>query len=69
MTKQEAARVLDILNIAYPTAFSRMTKSERMIQFRLWSTMFQGEDFEAVVAVLYACIERNKFPPTVADIK
>ena len=69
MTKQEAARVLDILNIAYPTAFSRMTKSERMIQFRLWSTMFQGEDFEAVIAALYACIDINKFPPTVADIK
>lgn len=69
MTEQEVAKVLDILNVAYPSAFSRMSNEGKRAQFELWNAMFKQENPEAVVAALYASIEGNRYPPTVADIK
>lgn len=69
MTEKETAMVLDILNIAYPNAFSRMSEAEKKAQFQLWLKMFENENARIVLTALYASIEGNKYPPTVADIK
>lgn len=70
MTKDETAKILHILKVAYPAFYSKMRPADMVDTVSLWSTMFSEERFGVVQAAVYDLIQTHTgYPPEIADVK
>ena len=71
MDKQQAYRVLAMLQANYPDSFRGMSKEAAQIKVELWADMFADEPFEVVAAAAKAFMatDTKGFMPAVGQIK
>lgn len=68
MNKKEALQILAIMQAAYPN-FYKGTKEEAMGTVSVWCMQFHDVPAEIVLMAVHKLIGRNKFPPTVSEVK
>lgn len=68
MNKKEALQILAIMQAAYPN-FYKGTKEEAMGTVSVWCMQFHNMPAEIVLMAVHKLIGRNKFPPTVSEVK
>ena len=71
MTKEDAAKVLAILRVAYPTFYRDITKADAEAAINLWVEIFAEDDGQAVAAAVKAMIatRTSNFPPVIGEVK
>lgn len=67
MTRDETAKLLAIINSAYPTTFKVENKKQTL---DTWAWLLGDYDYKAIGLALktYIQVEGNKFPPSVAEL-
>lgn len=70
MTKQEAAKLMAIIEVAYP-AYYRNEPQKKIEAVNLWGEMFADDDTSIVVAAVksYMAGDTKGFPPSIGQIK
>jgi len=70
MTLEETGKVMDILELAYPLYYSKLTEKKKQAALKLWASMFADDDSKFVLAAVQALIvSENKYPPNIGDVK
>lgn len=71
MTKQETARIIDILQTIYPDSFKQMSKEGIITAINVWSIVFAEDPIAEVQAAVLAHIAKDtsRFMPTPGVIK
>lgn len=71
MTAQESSKILTILKGAYPRFYKDMTRDEVAVTIRLWTRMFEGDEYHLVAAAVetYIASDEDGFPPSIGAIK
>lgn len=69
MTREETIVILKILKTSYPNFYKDMSKEDMMNTIALWSEMFENDDISLVKVSVKELVQKNKFPPSIADIK
>ena len=69
MNKMETARIMAVLETAYPNFYAKKSAEERTNALALWTDMFQDVPLSAVAIAIKALIATLKFPPTIAEVK
>lgn len=71
MTLEETAKIMDILEIAYPQFYRSFTDRKKLEAAELWAAMFADDDALIVAAAVKAFIaaDRRGFPPHIGAIK
>lgn len=68
MNRQEAAQLLELIELAYPFVYKNMDDRRRLATVRMWAASFPQVPYP----VIQECFNRyrleNRYPPTVADI-
>lgn len=68
MNKVDVARVLSILEVAYPNAYRDMDDTKKMAVSVLWERRFSSLPAELVFSAVEELVGKSKFPPSVADV-
>lgn len=71
MTVAQMGQVMDVLTIAYPQFYRRQSDEERTKALILWTSMFDAEPVELVVAAVKALVatKEDDWPPTIGAVK
>jgi hypothetical protein len=71
MTKQETAKILSVIKLAYPHSFKDLSKSEMPMMVELWHDQFKGDTYHDVDIAVRAFISTSKdgYPPSIGQIK
>lgn len=69
MTRIETAKILAVLTAAYPNHYKNLTSEEAKGVVTVWSLQFRDIPADIVFIALNKAIAKNKFPPTIAEIK
>lgn len=68
MTHEEAAKLLAMIKVAYPTAYRDMDKDMAMATVNMWHKTFPDVPYPIIEMAFERYRRANKFAPTVADI-
>ena len=69
MNKAEIGRVLAILEVAYPNYFKELDATKKYAMGVLWERNFKEIPADIMFVAVDEWISKNKFPPSVAEIK
>lgn len=69
MTQVETAKILAVLTAAYPNTYKSMTPKEAEAAVLVWAGQFADIEYDIVFMALQKAISKNKFPPTVSDVR
>lgn len=69
MNRTETIQTLNILNAAYPRAFSGLSAKEKQAQVEIWHFAFKDESAAIIINALREYVLTNKYPPTIAGLK
>lgn len=69
MTREETAKLLEILRVAYPKHYKDMTKADASKTVNLYHSRLKDYPTALVIEALNAYIDENEYPPTIAGIK
>lgn len=69
MNRTETIQTLNILNAAYPHAFSGLSAKEKQAQVEIWHFAFKDESAAIIINALREYVLTNKYPPTIAGLK
>ena len=68
MNKQEAAKLLSIIKLSYPTAYRDIDKETATATVNMWAMSFPDVPYPIMEQGFNHYRLRNKFPPTVAEM-
>ena len=68
MTREEAAKFLAIVKVAYPTSYKDMDKTMAEATVNMWHSTFPDVPYLIMEMAFDKYRKANKFAPTVADI-
>lgn len=68
MTTGETEKALEILSLAYPSAFEGMTRTKLAATAKLWHKALAKYSWERVEAAVNDYILTNEYPPTIAGL-
>lgn len=68
MTKAEVAKIMTVLQVAYPRYYAGQSEEEKRQAISLWHMMLEEHSYELVQQAVKSVIATNKFPPTVAEV-
>lgn len=69
MDKNDVRGLLEILRVAYPKAYSGLSREEAGALVNLYYRHFKDSPADVVATALDSYIEANEFPPTIAGLK
>lgn len=69
MIRTETAKILAVLTAAYPNCYKNLTPEEAKGVVAVWYLQFEEIPADIVFMALNKAIAKNKFPPTIAEIK
>ena len=68
MNKQEAAKLLSLIKLSYPTAYRDIDKETASATVSMWAMSFPDVPYPIMEQGFNHYRLRNKFPPTVAEM-
>ena len=68
MTKQEAAKLLSLIKLSYPTAYRDIDKETANATVMMWASSFPDVPYVIMEQAFNHFRMVSKFPPTVADM-
>ena len=68
MNKQEAAKLLSLIKLSYPTAYRDIDKDTANATVNMWASSFPEVPYQIMEQAFNHYRMRNKFPPTVAEM-
>lgn len=68
MNKQEAAQLLELIELAYPYVYKDMDNLRRRATVRMWAASFPRVPYPIIEECFNCYRLENRYPPTVADI-
>ena len=68
MNKQEAAKLLSLIKLSYPTAYRDIDKETATATVNMWQMSFADVPYPIVEQAFNHYRMTNKFPPTVAEM-
>jgi hypothetical protein len=68
MTREDTAKLLAIMKVAWPRFYIDATLADVSAAISFWHDMLQEYDPEPVYAAMKQTARESPFPPTVADI-
>ena len=68
MNKQEAAQLLELIELAYPYVYKDMDNFRRRATVRMWAASFPQVPYPIIEECFNCYRLENRYPPTVADI-
>jgi len=69
LNRENVIKVLAYLKVAYPNFYKNMSRQEAEETINLYQEMFPDCDISIVTVAVKEWIQKEKFPPTIADIK
>lgn len=69
MTREETIGILSILKASYPNFYKELTKKDAETTINLYAEMFSNTETSLVATAIKELIQRQNYPPTIADIK
>lgn len=68
MTKQEAAKLLSLIKLSYPTAYRDIDKETANATVMMWASSFPDIPYQIMEVAFNHFRMVSKFPPTVAEM-
>lgn len=68
MTKKEAAMLLDLIKLSYPTAYRDMDGTWKVATINMWASSFPDVPYPIIEQAFNHYRMTSKFPPTVAEM-
>ena len=68
MTKQEAAKLLSLIKLSYPTAYRDIDKETANATVNMWTSSFPDVPYPIMEQAFNHYRMASKFPPTVAEM-
>ena len=68
MTKQEAAKLLSLIKLSYPTAYRDIDKETANATVMMWASSFPDVPYQIMEMAFNHFRMVSKFPPTVAEM-
>ena len=68
MTKKEAAMLLELITLSYPSAYRNMEDSWKVATINMWQMSFPDLPYPIMEQAFNHYRMVNKFPPTVAEM-
>ena len=69
MTREDTIKILSILKASYPNFYKDMSKKDAETTISLYTEMFNNVETNLVATAIKELIQRQNYPPTIADIK
>lgn len=69
MNKVDVAKILSILEVAYPHSYKDMDETKKMAMSALWERKFKDIPADLVFFAVDALIDHLKFPPSIAEVE
>ena len=68
MTKKDAAKLLELIQLSYPTSYRDKDDGFKLATIQMWYRSFEDVPYPIVEQAFNHYRMTNKFPPTVAEI-
>jgi len=68
MNRNESAKLLELIQLAYPYAYKDQNNYHKLATIRMWESSFSGVPYSIIEACFNRYRMENRFAPTVADI-
>lgn len=69
MTKEDTAKILTVLRLAYPNFYKGLTQPETQAVISLWHSQLGHMPYDIVSMAISKIIATNTFPPAIAEVK
>lgn len=69
MTIEDTTKILTTIKIAYPNSFKGISRDEAQKTIVLWQELLQDCNAVDVTLAVKSWISKEKFAPTIADVK
>jgi len=68
LTKEETAKIMSVLEVAFPRYYAGQGEEKKRTALNLWHLMLQEYPYDLVAAAVKATIATNVFPPVISEI-
>lgn len=71
MTVQEADKIIEILEMAYPNIYKNRTDKQRLDNTKTWAVCLVNDNFDDIKTGLLEFIktDRSQFPPSIGQLR
>ncbi len=68
MTKEETAKIMSVLEVAFPRYYAGQGEDKKRQALNLWHLMLREYPYDLVAMAVKATIANNVFPPVISEI-